>query len=235
MKNLIIGGIIVFAVGVLAPQILQAQGTIYLSNLGQPSAGSLAVGSDSWLAAGIYTGNNADGYSLNSIQLAMTDASGDPSGFTVMVYANGNDFGFSPGSTLGTLNGSTNPATAGIYTYTPAANLTLLPRTAYYIVLTAGTAVANGAYGWSYGGYAGVNTYNQIGGWVSLGDAYGPGTVDTSTDGLSWGENLDGFNPQYAIDATPVPEPSVLALLVGGAAAFFDRRRHKQAEKLSLI
>jgi hypothetical protein len=61
MKNLIIGGIIVLAVVLSAPQITQAQGTTYLSNLGEPSTGSLAVGSDSWLAVSFGTGTNVGG------------------------------------------------------------------------------------------------------------------------------------------------------------------------------
>jgi hypothetical protein len=42
MKNSICGGILVLAVALLIPQNLQAQGTTYLSNLDQASAGSLA-------------------------------------------------------------------------------------------------------------------------------------------------------------------------------------------------
>jgi len=147
MKRIVIGGVIVFAVGLFAPRIATAQGTVtYLSNLGQASAGSLAVGSDSWLAASFITGTNASGYSLNSIQLAMTDASGNPSGFTAMLYSAIGVTGVFPGSSLGTLNGSLNPVSGGIFTYTPASNPTLLPSTGYFIVLTAGTAIANGAY-----------------------------------------------------------------------------------------
>jgi hypothetical protein len=70
--------------------------TAYLSNLGQSSTGSLAVGSDSWLAASFGTGTNEGGYELNSIQLAMTDASGNPSGFTVMIYTNGESGAIAP-------------------------------------------------------------------------------------------------------------------------------------------
>ena len=69
MKNLIINGVIVLVFGFLAPQITQAQGTIYLSNLDQPSTGSLAVGSDSWIGVPFLTGNNVGGYVLNSFQL----------------------------------------------------------------------------------------------------------------------------------------------------------------------
>src|SRR5208282_1548934 len=169
--------IIMFVVTLLAPQITQAQGTIYLSNLGQPSTGSLAVGSNSWLAAGFQTGRNADGYMLNTVQLGMTDVSGNPSGFTVMVYANLSPVTILPGSSIGTLNGSTNPATGGIFTYPPASDLTLSPGTPYFIVLTAGTAIADGAYEWSL---AGANSYNPSGGWFSL------GAVWTSSNGSSW-------------------------------------------------
>jgi hypothetical protein len=168
------------------------------------------------------------GYELNSIQLAMANTSGSPSGFTVMLYEDSDYPGnfSSIGNNLGTLDGPANPSTAGIYTYTPAVNLTLLPTTAYYIVLTSETAVANGAYEWSYGNYAGNNTYNQSGGWANLIDAYAPGLISASTDGLSWGEDTQGFfNPQFAINATAVPEPSSPFLLLLGSSIFIYARR----------
>jgi hypothetical protein len=84
MRKLIIGSIIV--VGLLAPQITQAQGTIYLSNLGSESGSGLAVGSDSWQAEPFKTGTNAGGYVLDSVQLAMVNDFGIPSGFEAMVY-----------------------------------------------------------------------------------------------------------------------------------------------------
>ena len=86
----IISSIIASVFGLMASQVIQAQGTMtYLSNLGQSSTGSLAAGSDSWLAAGFQTGTNNGGYVLNSIQLAMNAASGNPTGFKVMLYADG--------------------------------------------------------------------------------------------------------------------------------------------------
>jgi len=36
----------------------------------------------------------------------------------------------------------------GTFTYTPLSNLTLSPNTPYFIVLTAGITIANGAYEW---------------------------------------------------------------------------------------
>jgi hypothetical protein len=219
----IIGGIILSVFGLLAPQIIEAQGTItYLSNLGQASTGSDAVGSNSWLAAGFGTGTNVSGYLLNSIQLAMTAASGSPSGFTVMVYANSGPAGISPGSSLGTLSGSTDPATSGIFAYTPTANLTLSPSAFYYIVLTSGTAVSNGAFEWSL---AGANSYNPSDGWFSLGGVW------TSSNGSSWPSPIAG-NLQFAVTATAVPEPSSEILLgLGGVFLFsiLSRRRKTRA------
>jgi hypothetical protein len=86
MKKIISSSIV--AIGLFSQQFLQAQGTMtYLSNLGQPTVGTNAVGSDSWLAAGFYTGTNAGGYLLDSIQLGMANASGNPTNFTVMLYS----------------------------------------------------------------------------------------------------------------------------------------------------
>jgi hypothetical protein len=211
MKNIVIGGIIVFAVTLFAPQIVPAQGTMtYVSNVDQPSSGSLAVGSNSWLAVDFLTGNNSSGYIFDSIQLAMTNASGNPSGFTVMLYSLAQHGGV--GTNLDTLNGSLNPTDAGIYTFTSASNLMLSAHTAYFIVLTSGTAVANGAFNWSE-----AASYNSEGGWIG---AYSivsfSAEVGQSSDGLNWDSAFTGY-PQYAINATPIPEPGVLGLFsLGG-------------------
>jgi hypothetical protein len=133
MKKTILNGVITFAVALLSSQITQAQGTMtYLSNVDQASAGSLAVGSDSWLAAAFQTGTNASGYTLDSIELGMANASGSPSDFTVMLYNFRAGILMKVGS-LGTLDGSLNPTTAGIYTYTPDSSLTLWPNFKYYM------------------------------------------------------------------------------------------------------
>jgi hypothetical protein len=150
MKNVIIGRVMGFVVVLLAPPTARSQGTLYVSTLNQPSAGTAAVGRVSWLATAVLSGNNAGGYVLDSIQLDMTPASGDPSGFTVQLYTAGTgDGGQVPDSYLGTLTGSSDPVTAGLYTYT-ASGLTLSPSGSYFIVVTSGKAVASGAFAWSY-------------------------------------------------------------------------------------
>ena len=208
--------IIMFAVAFFATQIIQGQGTTYISNLGYISTGSSSVGSDAWFAADFFTGTNAGGYALNSVQLATTDASGNPSGFTVMLYSSISGFATFPGSNLGTLNGSLNPVSSGTYTYTPASSLALSPSTVYFIVLTAGTAIANGAYGWSVTSTPspGFNSYHW-GGEVHFAD---------SSNGSSW-NYVSGTYGQFALNATAVPEPSPSWLILLGSGVFIYARR----------
>jgi len=207
--------IIALAIGLLTQQLTQAQGTIYLSNLDQPSIGNNPLGSDSWVASEISTGNNTSGYLLDSIQLGMTSASGNPNSFTVMLYSAVALTGINPGSSLGTLNGSSDPSTTGIYTYTPNSSLILSPGI-YFIVVTAGTSVANGAYEWNL---TDPNSYSPINGWRA-------GGVWKSSDGLAWLYNSGA--PQFVITATAIPEPGVLSSLgLGGLCFLWHRRKAK--------
>ena len=184
MKNLTISGAMLVAVGLLASQTVRAQGTTYVSNLSQPLASSNPVGSDSWVAPGFRTGTNGAGYALASIQLLMQDATGLPAGFTVSVYSAVGQLDVTPGSSLAMLNGSTEPATGGIYTYTSAPNLMLSPTTFYFIVVTAGTPVASGAYEWSNTGTF-PPSYNATGGWEApVGFTHQDNYQ--SSNGISW-------------------------------------------------
>jgi hypothetical protein len=218
----IIAGVTAFALALLAPQLVQAQGTMtVLSNFDQTTAGSIAVGSDSWLFEAFRTGTNPSGYVLNSIQLEMAAGSGNPSNFTVMIY-NNPPAGVSPGNSIGTLNGSLNPVAGGIFTFTTASSITLSSSKMYFIVLTAGTTVANGAYEWDY---TSVNSYNPNGGWSGTGD------FSSSSDGSDYSNYnyLSGDYAQYAINVTDVPEPGVLGLSALGGLAFLWHHRKSKA------
>jgi hypothetical protein len=75
------------AAELLVAQIVPAQGTIYLSNLGETPVGSGAIGTDSWLAQYFAKGTNSPGYTPNSVRLLMNAAVGNSSGFTAAIYS----------------------------------------------------------------------------------------------------------------------------------------------------
>jgi hypothetical protein len=201
-------------------QFAGAQGTVtYLSNLGHTPDGSNPVGSDSWIAAGFITGANASGYALDSVQLAIAGASGMPSGFSASLYSANTLGGISPGNSLRTLSGPANPSATGTYTYVPTSGTMLFADTAYFIVVTAGTTTADGAYQWDF---MNASTYQSTDGWsgsVSWGSSSG---APSSWRGLGTGSQFE--YSQFAINATPAPEPGVVGLMAVGGLVVGWRR-----------
>jgi hypothetical protein len=178
MNKLIISGIIGLMIEISGLQPTWAQGTLYVSSLGLASSGGLSVGGDSWGAAEVYTGTNAGGYLLNSIQLALGDATGNPADFTAMIYGGGNWPASSYlGSNICTLSGSLTPVSADTYTYSPTSDLVLSQRNTYFIVLTDGTPAIDGAFEWTV-----TSTYAPTleGGWG------GARFLFSSSNGFDW-------------------------------------------------
>ena len=221
MKRLIIIKGIILALLLIALPRSQAQGTVYLSNLNQTTLAGAAVGSDAWLATCFLTGANADGYVLDSIELAMASSIGSPSGFTVMLYSAVSDVEYYPGTSLGTFSGSMSPMTGGIFTYTAPSDLLLSPNTSYFIVLTAETTVSSGAFEYNYSGpYSESND-----GWFAPEGNSAPDNYQ-SVNGSTWNwipDNNAG-NLQYSLTATAVPEPGELGLTAFGILLIGFRR-----------
>jgi hypothetical protein len=207
MKTILI--VILPIIGLFAVQRIPAQGTLYVSNLGQGPTGSTAIGSDSWIAQVFVTGTNSGGYALNSIQLLMNPASGNPTDFSVSIYSS-----LSPIYDLGSLSGS-GPAAGGIFTYT-ASGITLSPSANYFVVLTAATPVAQGAYNWS----AGIQYAFGSNQW-EIAAAY-----FNSADGLIWTGHSRQNAFQFDIYATSVPEPATYALAGLGLVVLSSWRRN---------
>lgn len=198
----------VVAVAFLLPLTAPSQGTTYISNLDQTPTGSLAVGSDSWLAPGFYLSvSDPNTYSLDSIQLLITPASGSPGGFSVSIYSTPWGSTGGPQSHLGDLDGSSDPSIGGIYTYT-ATGITISSSDAYFVVVTAATPTTEGAYHWSV-----VEGGTANGTW-SIANGYA-----TSSDGLTWVGHPRQGAMQLAITATLIPEPTTGSLLGFGLAA----------------
>jgi hypothetical protein len=228
-KKFFMSAIVIITIAFLAPQICRSQETTYLSSLGQTPYGAEGIGSNLWLGVTFRTGTNTGGYSLDAFQLSMANeesAGGRPGGFTVYLYSDASGGLFPvPGNRIATLGGSADPATAGIYTYTPASSLTLSPASFYSVVITASTPyigpqAAPMGYLWNFMYLPNSSAYDPIGGWHDL-------SVDVSNDGVNWTSSpRDTF--LYSIMAEPVPEPGTLSLsLVAGF--LFVLNRLKQA------
>jgi hypothetical protein len=224
MRKLVIGSLIAFVGGLFAAQTAWSQSSLtYISNLGQPFDGSAVAGSDSWLAEEFRTGNNPGGYAFDSVQLSMATASGEPSEFIVMMYAAGHSpFADFPGTSVGTLNGPSDPFTAGTYAYT-ASGIVLSPSTDYFIVLTAATPMATGAFEWDI---ANSTPPNSSGEWS------GSDYLLESNDGSFGNYNAIFEAPEFAITATAVPEPNDLFLLSLSGALFLACYRRQGIRRL---
>jgi hypothetical protein len=216
MRKLMVNIIVPLAFGLCARLSTQAQGTTYVSNLGTPFSGSVSAATDSWAGVEFRAGSNAGGYYLDSVQLEMTAAIGSPNAFNVMIYRDVGLVGPHPGVNLATLSGSANPSLAGVYSYTPTSQLVLTPATSYYIIVTAGTPAADGAYQW---GYAATYSYNLLERWNTS-------PYQRSADGSAW-YYLPGIFPEFAINATPVPEPYSAGLLIAGVLCLLHRQMAK--------
>ena len=195
----------------------KAQGTLYVSNLGQPSTGAAAIASDSWIAQTFIPGTNAGGYRLDSVQLLMNSAPGNPSGFRVAIWGSSSSDWHLPGNYLASLAGP-NPLVSGIYSYT-ASDLWLAPGT-YFVVASATTAVAGGYYQWSHRQFDdtfGSQRWSIFGSYCS------------STDGITWHISRESTY-QMAIYATPIPEPSSSLLFMLGLGGVFFRQRRRQLQ-----
>jgi hypothetical protein len=218
LKNIIIS-IFLSIAGSFLTQLAQAQGTLYLSNLGVGSSGSIAVAGNAWAAAYFQAGDNfPGGYVLNSIQLLMNGSSGNPGGFAVSIYDSANRGGLL-GNYLGSLSGP-DPINGGVFSYTPTSTMELDYLTGYYIVVSATTPSADGSYFWNQ-----ADSYNYS--TVLWPSSYGS---HFSTDGIHW--TGAGFPFQFAIFATEVPEPTTYALAVLGLAILTFLRRNLRQAKL---
>jgi hypothetical protein len=213
--------IMLITAGLLVSPIVQAQETTYLSNLGQSPTGSQPIGSDLSVAFDFTTGRNAfganfSGYDLDSIQLAMGNATGDPGNFSVTLYAVTGQPGVPPvpPSFICSLAGPADPATAGVYNYLAPQYLFLPTSSTYCVLLTDSTPIADGAFALSESAARGMMFE-----WTSHEALF---NVDFNNSQLFDFADPVGTNPQFAINATVVPEPFPATLLAfgGGILAF---------------
>lgn len=208
--------------GILSSGIAQ---TVYLTSLSGASLFFIAGpnGTPNWTATQFMTGGA--GVSIDSLTLTMTNANGSPSGgaFTVKLFSNTTEKpSYSgtnlPDAPLATFTGSTNPVTAGDYSYSLGTPYSLSAGTRYWIVASAPSTT---------GGY-----FKPLGSSSSGTSSFGwsvVGGADGASDGTSWSTNTNSM--AVSIAASAIPEPSAYATLLGVAVLglVFWRRRQDNA------
>ena len=148
-----------------------------VSNVGQTATGNANVTASQSQGQGFTTGSDSGGYTLGSVELAVSSFSGAASDITVSIYSESSG---DPGTVVHTL---TTPASIStpVTTFTAPSGTTLAANTTYYVVIsTTGSGInlsrtnaaaedTGGASGWSiaddrrlFAGGNWVNTTNPI-------------------------------------------------------------------------
>jgi hypothetical protein len=204
---------------IFLPKLVSAQGTLYVSSFATESRyGGPQVANDSWIAEQIETGDNANGYVLDSVELLL-DTEGPGSGFAVSIYSDVNNL---PSTDLGNLSGNSDPSSG--YNIYSASGLSLAASTEYFIVVTAATPGENSPFSWIGGPSLSATGSDQ---WM-----IGGLNLVSSDQGSAWTSFDSGHDMQMAIYATEVPEPSpwILCLLGGGLAFYFQKHKQRLTE-----
>ena len=153
-RRVLLGLVLLLAtVAVLSPTTEQASaegGPVLVSNLAQTSSSSLSSLSTDW-AQGFTTGGRSGGYTLTSVDWAITQLT-DTAVFTTGLTATINsESGLNPGAVVGTLTNPAFEATTSERTYTftaPSGGIHLAANTTYYFVVDVqrGISTSNGQF-----------------------------------------------------------------------------------------
>lgn len=176
----------------------------------------------SYLAESFATDAYSSSYTLDTVTLSIEGIFGKASDFQVQLFSSNTS---QPGALLETLSGSSNPASAGDYTYT-SSGTTLNASTTYWVV-----ASSLGDYSDAY--YLNSTTSNQS---ITTGGAswsIGNDLSMESVNGSTWSDT--GFGAlQLSVTATSnVPDTASTLTLLGGALAGLATLRRRFASKNS--
>lgn len=207
------------ALATLCAGAVTSHAAVVLSNLSLSADDSWPIVTGEHLAQSFRVGNGATGYSIDGLDVRLHLADDSTAPLVFSIYT---DSGNQPGTAVGQLTSGTAPTIAGVYSFAPTASIILDSATTYWIVAsTTGTARYNWSISQSFG-FSAEDTWSVDGSDFTLGYSENAGT--------SWDIYAadDGIGPAlFAISATPVPEPSAPALLLGATTLALTLRRRK--------
>jgi len=211
----------------LLGSIPQASAEIAVSNLAERLENVTAIADLSTGDGDRYGSDSAQAFTVGSISATLTSvtlrmewASAGNGGFRVALWS---DAGGSPGARLAMLTGHPSPIAAGDFTYinqlTP--RLPLVAGTTYWVVASVLHTPFVPAYREFLWAVTDSGAETGSPGWTIANDCQTIGYTNGVPD--AW-FSYPGLAQQMRIDATLVPEPSALALLLASAALLSTRR-----------
>ena len=212
------------AVAAWACLAVTAQAEVVVSNLYLTNTIADYVSSSEWVAQSFTTNNQA--WTIASATLSFITASDSSGNLFIDVYSNGTN---SPGTSLGPLSGSSNPAATGEYTYT-STGINLDPSTTYWLV--AGVSSGSGYYHWIYDASE-TTPPPSLGVWSIP-------SINTYADSVDGGSSWEVWNLEpflFSVEATAAGPPIVPEIdpatgsgaisLVAGVLAMIEQRRRR--------
>lgn len=227
VRSLFLPALIIGTVA-LTPLTSATAGTVVLSNLANSNSGSDTVNYNTWVGDAFLT--DSQSWRLNTVTLDMVaGTSSTGSGFYfAAIYSDTNS---EPGTALETLTGSTNPYTAGQYTYSAAGSgLLLAPNTRYWVVqgLSTSSSSESGAYKTRY-----TSSSAETGDWsIPATDYQAYLTPGSSWDVLDFDYRKLEITATVNSNAVPELDPGSaggVVALVTGALGWLERRRRRSA------
>ena len=203
-----------------------ASAEILIGNLHVGIRDSTLLASPEYWAAQSFTTDDTE-YSLDSVRAMVGNGLDSPA---IVAELRDDSVSSEVGSLVSTLIAPDVSGAISARTFLPSGAVTLTSNTTYWILL----GVSNsGSFEWSYA------VPEDALDFVGLGSVRGPNSfADSSDAGGSWNYyELGAFAGSgaylFEVNATPVPEPSTLALLVSASAALLLCARSSRARRSS--
>jgi hypothetical protein len=189
-----------------------SQAAVVLSNLDTLSPDNLkaVVNSTFSFAQAFEVGDEEESYFLESIVAPLAVVTNDEFLLEFFIYSDNSGI---PGTELIQLTSNVLVIGYGYYTYFPIGSLALDASTIYWLVAT---TAGEAAYTWDFTENPG---YVSEFGWKFTGPMY-------RSEDQEWFAS-DGDYLQFSITASPVPEPTVAGLLIGGSLLGFASRQRR--------
>lgn len=202
-----------------------SQGAVAVSNLGIADNGladGYAVNGMQYLAMSFTVGTESTAWSLDSVDFKANAGPGALLDFVVELHADSGS-GSPSVPSLVTFTGE-NPSEEGIYNFVPVSAFTLSAGVTYW--LTAEQLPSPGSYSWIFTSPLSGAESTALDGW-----SIGNNLSASPNGGASW-DVYDNAPAKFAVNATPVPEPSAMAfawLALGGWAGYRTRKEMMNA------